>query len=303
MTSPERAGVVGRLRELAGIVAPTTLVAALLFYFGYVATRSRFEYFGVYLDVADLSNQSLLLYGLEVVYVPAALAFLAVLLIVAAHGLVSWLVGEAARDPVSLLVALGLGLTGLLLLGRALVGMFVPSIEEHEAVPGTTALALAAGPALLAYAVWIASRVAQGKPADGPPRLLAWLAGDSAARLRYGALACVLALAVAGLFWAANEFAWAYGAGRAYDDALHMRDRPAVILETKDPLTGPLPGVTETDLAGRKDETYRYRYEGLRLLVAAGGRLFLVPERWVAASRTAVVPYDDGVRMQLAPTR
>ena len=303
MTSPERVGVVGRLRELAGIVAPTTVVAALLFYFGYVATRSRFEYFGVYLDITDLSNQSLLLYGLEVVYVPAALAFLAVLLIVGLHSTVSWLTSDAARDPASLLVALGTGLAGLLLVGRALVGMFVPSVEEREPVPGTTALALAAGPALLAYAVWIASRVAARRAVGGPLGFAAWLAGDSAARLRRSALACVLALAVAGLFWAANEFAWAYGAGRAYDDALHMRDRPAVVLETKDPLTGPLPGVRETDLAGGQDAAFRYRYEGLRLLVAGGGRLFLVPERWVAASRTTVVRYDDGVRIQLVPTR
>lgn len=303
MTSPERVGVVGRLRELAGIVAPTTVAAALLFYFGYVATRSRFEYFGVYLDITDLSNQSLLLYGLEVVYIPAALTFLAVLLIVGLHSMVSWLTGDAVRDPASLLVALGAGLAALLLVGRALVGMFVPSVEEHEPVPGTTALALAAGPALLAYAVWMVGRVAARRPMDGPLGFAAWLAGDGAARLRRSALACVLALAVAGLFWAANEFAWAYGAGRAYDDALHMRERPAVVLETKDPLTGPLPGVRETDLAGGRDAAFRYRYEGLRLLVAGGGRLFLVPEHWVATSRTTVVPYDDRVRIQLLPTR
>jgi hypothetical protein len=168
MTAPGTSpGLVARLRELAGIVAPTTVVGALLFYFGYVATRARFEYFGVYLDIADLSNQSLLLYGLEVVYVPAALAFLAVLATVAAHGAVRWLLGDPARDHVSLLVALAAALGGLLLVGRALVGMLVPDIEDREPVPGTTALALASGPALVAYAVWLTGRVTAGKP-DGP---------------------------------------------------------------------------------------------------------------------------------------
>jgi hypothetical protein len=37
--------------------------------------------------------------------------------------------------------------------------MFLPHIKENEPVPGTTALALAAGPACIAYAVWIGTRI------------------------------------------------------------------------------------------------------------------------------------------------
>jgi hypothetical protein len=304
-------GVLGRLRELAAFVAPTTVATALLFYFGYVATRSRFEYFGVYLDMTDLSNQSLLLYGLEVVYVPAALGFLAVLLIVGLHAAVSWLATGAERDSVTLLVALAAALGGLLLAGRALVGMLVPRVEENEPVPGTTALALAAGPVLLAYAAWIAGRVASrqsiegNEPTRGWVRFAAWSAGERGSRLRHGAVACVIGLAVAGLFWAANEFAWAYGEGRAYDDALRMPERPAVVLESREQLAGPPPGITESVLvAGRTaaDGGFRYRYEGGRLLLASGGRLYLVPRHWTKESRTTVVPYDENVRVQLLPT-
>ena len=32
-------------------------------------------------------------------------------------------------------------------------------------------------------------------------------------------------------------------------------------------------------------QTFRYRYYGLRLLVQAGDRMFLVPERWDPATR------------------
>ncbi len=306
---PESAGVLSRLRELASFVAPTTVATALLFYFGYVATRSRFEYFGVYLDMTDLSNQNLLLYGLEVVYVPAALAFLAVLLLVAVHGVVSWLVSGAERDPVSMLLALAAALGGLLLVGRALIGMLVPRVEESEPVPGTTALALAAGPALLAYAAWLAGKVAgrrladDGGPAGGPVRFAAWSAGERATRLRRGALACVIGLGVAGTFWAANEFAWAYGAGKAYDDAVHMGERPPVVLETREQLAGPPPGIEKVMVAGGSagDGGFHYRYEGMRLLLASGGRLYLVPQQWTAQSRTTVVPYDGNVRVQLLP--
>ena len=40
----------------------------------------------------------------------------------------------------------------------------------------------------------------------------------------------------------------------------------------------------------------------MRLLVASGGRLFLVPERWTADSCTIVVTYDGDVGVQLVPT-
>jgi hypothetical protein len=36
--------------------------------------------------------------------------------------------------------------------------------------------------------------------------------------------------------------------------------------------------------------------------VAADGRLFLVPERWTATSRTLVLPYDASIRVQVAPS-
>jgi hypothetical protein len=301
-------GFLARVREIAGFVAPTTVVTALLFYFGYVATRSRFEYFGVYLDLTDLSNQRMLLYGVEVVYVPAALAFLAVLVLLAVQGIVRWTVGAAERDAASLLVALAAALGGLLLVARALLGMLVPRIEEVEPVPGTTALALAAGPAALASAAWIAGTVARrrldrGESPSAPVRLAAWSRSDQARRVRRGCLACVVGLAVAGLFWAANEFAWAYGAGRAYDDARKLTERPSVILETRHALTDPPIGIHETALGsdGTAQDAFGYRYDGMRLLLASGGRLFLVPERWTKESRTMVVAYDGEVRVQLVP--
>jgi hypothetical protein len=305
-------GIIARLRELATFIAPTTVATALLFYFGYVATRSRFEYFGVYLDMTNLSTQNLLLYGLEVVYVPAALAFLTALVLVAVHSTVSWLAGRKDRDGATFLLALAIALGGLLLLGRALIGMFISRIEENEPVPGTTALALAAGPALIAYAVCMAGRVAGRRLAEGDDgargleRFAAWSAGERASRLRHGALACVIGLAVAGLFWAANEFAWAYGAGKAYDDALHMRERPAVILESREELVDPPPGIDEMVLAASttaaENGGFRYRYEGLRLLLTSDGRLYLVPQQWSEDSRTTVVTYDENVRVRLIPT-
>jgi len=111
-------------------------------------------------------------------------------------------------------------------------------------------------------------------------------------------VAAVIGLAVAGLFWAANSFAWAFGAGRGYEDALSMPQRPEVIVDTTQRLSDLPSGVSESRLDG---EPPAYRYRGFRLVLESGGRMFLVPEKWTRDGRTVVVAYDSGVRLQLIP--
>jgi hypothetical protein len=59
--------------------------------------------------------------------------------------------------------------------------------------------------------------------------------------------------------------------------------------------------VTETALPAGEGAEFRYRYRGMRLLIEAGGRLFLVPATWTAQGRTVIVPYDEHVRLQVVP--
>jgi hypothetical protein len=291
-----------RLKELANFIAPTTAVTALLIYFGFVGTRARFAYFGVYLDLADLSNRALVLYGLEVLYVPAAIVFLAILLAVGTHAMVTWILAAPSRHDWALAGASVAGLGGLLLTARAVVGIVVVRVAREER-PGATALALAIGPFLIAYACWIAGRAALGDRAGGPARdrFAAWYGTAQVTRLRRAGAFAVAGLVVAGLFWAANSFAAGFGTGRAVDDATALPRRPEVVLDTKERLIDPPEGVTETALPAHEGQTFRYRYRGLRLLLATGGRLFLVPERWTDQGRTLVVPNDAQLRLQLVP--
>jgi len=108
-------------------------------------------------------------------------------------------------------------------------------------------------------------------------------------------------LVFAGLFWAANGFAAGFGTGRAVDDATALPRRPEVVLDTKERLVDPPEGVTETPLPVEEGQTYKYRYRGLRLLLATGGRLFLVPQHWDDQGRTLVVPNDSQLRLELVP--
>ncbi|GAA2707138.1 hypothetical protein [Actinoplanes palleronii] len=284
-----------RLKDLAGILAPTTAITALLIYFGYIGTRARFAYFGVYLELAGLSNQDLMLYGLEVLNVPAALVLLAVLLGAGGHAAVSWLTGAPEHRRAALGTAAALLIAGGLLLARATIGLLVVRVSRTE-IPGTSALALALGPILIAYGGWAAATVLVR---DGPARFPRWYATPGIVRLRRLITVAVSGLVLVGLFWAVNSFAWAYGQGRAVDDARRLSYRAEVLLDTKEPLIDLPPGVDETPLAGE----FKHRYHGLRLLVAADDRLFLVPATWTDQARTLVIPYDDQIRIQLIPPR
>ena len=290
------------LRWLVNVLGPTTFLTALLVYFGYVGTRARFEYFGVYLTMVDLSTPDLLLLGLEVIYVPALVISLGVLVVGGAHASVSWLLASEARE----LTSPGAGLVavvGFLLIGRAVVGILVPGVVDTETPPGQTPLALAIGPILVGYSIWIAVRLRMARESEsvGPGVFTRWYATPTVRILRRAGVVSVLGIFIVGLFWASNSFALVFGAGRAYQDAQVLKKKPEVVLELRERLQDVPPGVTEINLGRASDEDFRYRYRNLRLLIESGGRLFLIPAHWTREGRTIIVPYDSSVRIQLIP--
>nr|WP_296076144.1 hypothetical protein [uncultured Actinoplanes sp.] len=290
-------GLATKLGQWGAVIAPTTVATAMLLYFGYIATRARFAYFGVYLDLTDLSSRDLVLHGIEVLYLPTAVLLFGVLLAVGVHLAATWATSRLdARRGVLVVAGLVL-LTGAFLLARAVLGLAVAHVSRDER-PGSTALALAAGPCLCAYACWLAARVSfrPGRPRSA---LHTWYV--AARRLRLTGLAATAGLALTGLFWAGTSFAWRLGEGRAYDDAVQLPARPEVIVDTPDRLTDLPPYVRETVLPADAGSRFQYRYRGLRLLIQAGGRLFLVPDHWTADGRTLILPYDNSVRLQVIP--
>jgi hypothetical protein len=275
-----------RVRQLAVAAGPSTLATALLIYFGYVATRARFDYFGLSLDMADLSNQSLLLYGLEVVYVPAALICLGALVVIGVHAAVSWQLARCPGNMTNAFLAAVIALVGVLLVGRAMIGIFLQGSATSVEI-GATPLALAFGPAAVAYGIHVHGKN-RGRPLMSP-------------RLARNGVLSVLGLAVAGLFWASTTIATAYGTGRGEQDALDLPKRAEVILDVKEPLQDVPSGITHIALSATgKDPSFAHRYRGFRLLLASGGRLFLVNPEWkLGRDQTIVVPYDNGIRIQL----
>lgn len=314
MAASSGAQIRERLWAAANVVAPTSVITTLLFYFGYVATRARFGYFGVYLDMVDLSFQETLLYGAEVVYPPLIILAIISLVTVAAHAGFRWLLSAPHHDAVTGWAGLFVALVGLLAFARGIVGLLVPNVARTEAI-ATTPVSLGAGVLAVAYGLWLLRHIgirwdlrraarADDEPPAGAGELAAWLASAAVVRTSKYALAWVSVIVVAGAFWAANSFAAAYGRGRALDDAESLPRRPEVVLYTQTPLTMFPDGVLEAEAPTKPKATdkdaFRYRYTGLCLLVESNARLFLVPTRWNAGSSyTIVIPYDDRVRVEL----
>ena len=112
------------------------------------------------------------------------------------------------------------------------------------------------------------------------------------------ALAIVVA-AVCGL-WAASLYANAVGIGAAEDVVRGLPTRTAVVVYSIQPLALHGPGVTEQPL--NRQYLYRYRYQGLRLLITRSGTYYLLPLGWSQQpgnNITYILDDSDQIRIEL----
>lgn len=280
-------GLEARLKLVSSIVAPTTVLTALLFYYGYVSTTAEYGYFGVSVGVLGLATQDFLLKSVGTLYAPLAGLLLTVLVCLWAHSAVTAVVarrGAAAKLSRAARALLLIGVTALL---RGVLGILVPSLSRSEPI-ATSPLCFGVGLITIAYSRHLLlslNRRSMTTTTQPWPEQTAH--------------AIVGALVTLSLFWAANSFAGAYGRGAALVLAGNLQSRPAVVLDTSERLYSGYPGVVETSLPRTPGQHFAYRYRGLRLLVESNGRLFLVPDQWrVESGATLVVRDDPSVRMQ-----
>jgi hypothetical protein len=278
------------LKLVSTVVAPTTVLTALLFYFGYVATTAEFLYFGVTLGSLGLSTQDFLLRSVAVLYVPLGLVLVVTLGLLWLHStVVQRLEADTTRTGWHVVAAVLLVAGGGLFI-RGVVGVAVPNVARTEPI-AMTPLCLGFGTAAVAYGRFLL-RYDRPQPVDWSRR---WP--------EVASVAVVVGLLLVSLFWAANSFAAAYGRGRAQALAERLNTRPAVVLDTRERLYLAYEGVDETPLPVAADQDFRYRYRGLRVLAESNGRIFLLPEQWTPETgAVVVVPANGDVRLQFYRT-
>ncbi len=307
----------------ASIVAPATVLSALLFYFGYVASRSQYAYFGIDVDTVGLSTQDYIMRSPQPLLVPLLVLTLIgvgfLTLNIAIRRFITSAVKRTADDAIMahpwanparhvqrtrriVHCARFLGLA-MLTVGVALLFMYA-YVRDWALYALVTPLLIAFGVALAAYASSLLNlqrnvqrqQAAAALPLDSRP-VPAEPEGSVIARWTVGVL--IYIVIGAGIFWTTATIAQWSGLGLAKYDAQHLDALPSIILDTKERLflrDGPVIG--ETVLPPSNGQTFHYRYRGLRLLIESQNRMFLVPYQWSPSDSTLIVPLDGSVRIQ-----
>jgi len=163
----------------ATIVAPVTVIGALLFYFGYVSSRSQYAYFGVDVDTIGLSTQDYIMRSPQPLLVPL------LVLTLGGAGLL-WLDAAVARrvasaaagatskanvttsgsDPAEAAVRMARrsAIAGLAMLTvGVLLLLSYPYVRDWALYALATPLLFALGAALIAYASRIRNLLERGR--------------------------------------------------------------------------------------------------------------------------------------------
>ncbi|MFD6388755.1 hypothetical protein [Nocardia sp. NPDC060259] len=273
---------------VAGVVAPTTVITGLCYYFGFVSARAYFAYFGVDTESFHYSTADYVLRSVSVLY-PALVIALVVACALFAIRVYGW---RALREVGDSRLAHRAGwaaiVTGAILTALAVLGVVAPRfsvLRSTVLIP----VVLAAG-ALLTVA---GSEALAALRSRDTPR-----SATSAQRSvwMFAGVAIVLAS-----FWLTNIFADWYGQLQAQRTAADLWDRETVVtLDTTEPLFAPRNLVLETPLGTQPGQRFTHRYECLRTLVVRPDRWVLVPARWtVENGYSLIIPIDDSSRVSL----
>jgi hypothetical protein len=105
------------------------------------------------------------------------------------------------------------------------------------------------------------------------------------------------------VFWATANVARQRGVDAARAIELSLPIQPQAVVYSRDRLqiAGPGVGLSELDAP---DAAFAFRYNGLRTLVHAGGRWFLLPVGWTRQNGATVFLLPDSseaIRVDLAP--
>ena len=280
------ATVIRTVQSLGAVIAPTALISALLYYFGWAKAHAFSQYFGIDVSIFGLSTQDFILQSIRAVVTPLGVLLIAGLLLLWAHRAV---VSGIERDPhrriwPRLEAALAVVGAASFVLGLVLNADVYATLREATVVP----LALMLGVALPSYAVLVERRrrhpTHAGAPvATGSPGLNVIL---------------VSMLLGVGLVWTVAEYARLKGTQEAefIYDQLHYQPGVAVYSAQRLHLGGA--GVEETAFS-EPESAFGFRYDGLKLLFHSHGTYFLVPESWSPDDgRTIVLPLSDGQRLE-----
>ncbi|WP_433333289.1 hypothetical protein [Spirillospora sp. CA-294931] len=280
--APEIAVLAPAFQLVGQVVAQTTALVAVLYYFGWARSNALLGHLGIDPALTRWSATDYALRSVSVVVRPLVIVAILVLCLRLAHRLLTREVerrdaagGTRAASVVGLtLVIAGLVLTVAGLLGFADVVVFS---ARYPLVP----MILGAGVGLIAYG-------------------LQYL-GPGEARISGISMAVLIALAVTLILWTVSVYAGLAGRDAARLAILGLGNRTSVTVYSEDDLGFAAPGTgLRAERLAAPEGRYKYRYTGLRLLLYSDKRYILLPDRWVRTRDPVfVIDEADGLRFEL----
>ena len=115
----------------------------------------------------------------------------------------------------------------------------------------------------------------------------------------------IFALFSVGLFWAVNSYAIGVGTSRDQQIERELATTADAVVYSQQSLDLQVPGVREVVCSGpatASDPAYRYRYEGLKLILQSGGQYLFLPATWNPRDGVAlVIPRSDALQQSSTP--
>jgi hypothetical protein len=278
-------------RFLGAIVAPTTLFTALLYYFGWSHAYWFCNYFGVNSTVLGFTTTDYLMRSVDALFVPMTVAASAGLVAVWAHYFLRARLSAGSHPRAFRFILPIMAIVGGVLVLGGFASVFTQTVLSEHLVAAP--LSLGVGVLVLVYAVhlrrFVAEKVESTSDSRGWGAVVEWTV--------------VFVLVGLSLFWAATDYSAAVGRARAIDFVAGLRTYPNVVIFSERSLSLQAPGVREVRC---KDAgaAYRFRYDGLKLVLESGHQYLFLPADWTPADGVAIlIPQANSLRLEFYPAR
>ena len=280
---------ISRLGRIFGtVVAPTTLLTALLYYFGWMHAYYFFGYFGVNSTLLGFGTTDYLMRSVDALFIPMTTTAVTVLAGLWIDGMLRGRLTGRPDDSMAriLLAIMAAFALGLIVAGGISTFGYRTALNQYAAA---APLSFAVGVLLLTYAVHMRHYFTSARKHH-----------NARSRPWAGAVewAVIFALVGMSLFAAATDYAAAVGRSRAQQFAASISAEPDVLVYSGEDLSLHAPGVREMRCRDRM-AAYKFRYEGLKLVLKSGGHYLFLPERWTPATGIAILMFESStVRLE-----
>lgn len=281
------------LELISKVVAPTTLLTALLFYFGYVRAYSQFLYFGIDPNILGLTSRDYLLRSVAVVGFDSLRLLLIAILIASWMYFVIEKILIALKNNGKIWLCWAIVIT-ILALGIALISGVVKWLDSQNILYGYLyRLSWTIGILLTGYSLHLVLNLFNTNSKKIISIIPNWLYQTS--------LWSFIGLFIFGTFWTAADYGALLGDWMAEQIALGNRHVSCAFVYSKTPLNITQPNV-KTQKISDEENAYQYAYYGLRFLIRANDKYFLIPAGWTRESGNAIILQDETtIRVELAP--